>query len=61
MLLAEITLISWFTTFEFVVIYRTAPVSAYLTVRVDLGLVRFLSLLRRCQTHLLLPLSAVRN
>ena len=45
-LLAEITLRTWFVTFELLVIYRTAIGSAYLTVRVNLGLARFLSLLR---------------
>ena len=46
-LLAEITLRTWFVTFELLVIYRTAIGSAYLTVRVNLGLARFLSLPRR--------------
>ena len=60
-LLAEITLRTWFATFELLVIYRTAIGSAYLIVRVNLGLARFLRLLRRRQTHLLSPLSAARN
>ena len=46
-LLAEITLRTWFVTFELPVIYRTAIGSAYLTVRVNLGLARFLGLLCR--------------
>ena len=46
-LLAEITLRTWFATFELPVIYHTAIGSAYLIVRVNLGLARFLSLLRR--------------
>ena len=46
-LLAEITLRTWFGTFELLVIYRTAIGSAYLTVQVNLGLARFLRLLRR--------------
>ena len=46
-LLAEITLRTWFATFELPVIYCTAIGLAYLTVRVNLGLARFLSLLRR--------------
>ena len=40
-LLAEITLRTWFATFGLLVIYRTAIISAYLTVRVNLGLARF--------------------
>ena len=46
-LLAGITLRTWFATFKLAVIYRTAIGSAYLTVRVNLGLARFLSLLHR--------------
>ena len=38
---------NWCVTFELFVIYHTSIGSAYLTVRVDLGLVRFLRLLRR--------------
>ena len=46
-LLAEMTLKTWFVTFKLLDIYRTAIGSSYLTVRVNLGLARFLSLLRR--------------
>ena len=60
-LLDEITLRTWFATFELLVIYRTAIGSAYLTVRVNLGLARFLHLLRSRKTHLLSPLGAARN
>ena len=60
-LLDEITLRTWFATFELLVIYRTAIGSAYLTVRLNLGLARFPRLLRYCKILLLLPPSATRN
>ena len=60
-LVVEVTLRTWFATFELLVIYRTATGSVYLIVQVNLGLVRFPRLLRRRKTHLLSPLSATRN
>ena len=45
----------------FLLFYRTATGSPYLTARVNLGLERFLSLLPSPLTHLLLLSSAARN
>ena len=45
--MVEIALGTLFVPFGLLFNYRVAPVSAYLTVRVNLGLARFLYFLRR--------------